>query len=459
MNIEYKRENHKSYLIIKNYESKEQLNTAEKTQNDYDMKMLCDNHIDGLLPVSVHTFNGEKELYYDISVRQPLSILYEKRDMGKEELKKLFEGIKKALENMEEYLLDMECLALEPEYIFIHSSEESIALLYCAYQKEDFEQKAYDFAEYILNRINHEDEQAVVYAYGFYRNIKEERGDLLRALERLLEEKEGGKEENGKKESDVNGQQEETMQFESIRENRDFYFDEEDSFEKPDTEKDVRKNNQIMRTVFFMILGLGGIGILIYSAWKYSLNWRNLLSEKESVVGAALFIASLAGLCIFYILDIIWQNQIKKEEVIEEKEETIVEEIPENDFDEEVRREQELEVDLKENSCETVLLQENCYHEQRILSGRVRGRKKQIDLSVFPFIIGKNKDQADYVLEDSSVSRMHARFTLRDDIVYLTDLNSTNGTCKNGIRLEPNELVMLEAEDEISFGRLTFTYH
>ncbi len=454
MNIEYKRENHKSYLIIKDYESEEQLNTAEKTQNDYDMKMLCDNHIDGLLTVSVHTFNGEKELYYDISVRQPLSILYEKKDMGKEELKRLFEGIKKALENMEEYLLDMECLVLEPEYIFVHSSEESIDLLYCAYQRENFEQKAYDFAEYILNRINHEDEQAVVYAYGFYRNIKEERGDLLRALERLLEEKESDQAESGVKE-----QQEESMHFESIRENQDFYFDEEDTVETSDKEKEVKKNSQIMRTVFFMILGLGGIGILIYSAWKYSLNWSNLFSEKESVVGAALFIASLAGLCIFYILDIIWQNQVKKEEVIEEKEKTIIEEIPESDFDEEVRREQELEVDLKENSCETVLLQENCYHEQRILSGRVRGRKKQIDLSVFPFIIGKNKDQADYVLDDSSVSRMHARFTLRDDIVYLTDLNSTNGTCKNGIRLEPNELVMLEAEDEISFGRLTFTYH
>lgn len=65
----------------------------------------------------------------------------------------------------------------------------------------------------------------------------------------------------------------------------------------------------------------------------------------------------------------------------------------------------------------------------------------------------------DYVLEDNSVSRIHARFTLRDDVVYLTDLNSTNGTLKNGIRLEPNEMTMLEADDEITFGRLTFTYH
>ena len=108
---------------------------------------------------------------------------------------------------------------------------------------------------------------------------------------------------------------------------------------------------------------------------------------------------------------------------------------------------------------ETVLLQEDCYVEQRILVGKIKGKQRQIDLSTFPFIIGKSKEQADYVIDDPSISRIHARFTLRDGIVFLTDLNSTNGSMKNGIRLQPNELVELEAEDEIKFGRVTFTYH
>ena len=115
---------------------------------------------------------------------------------------------------------------------------------------------------------------------------------------------------------------------------------------------------------------------------------------------------------------------------------------------------------MNENDMyETVLLQENCYVEQRILVGKIKGKKRQIDLSTFPFIIGKNKDQADFVIDDSSISRIHARFTLRDGIVYLTDLNSTNGSMKNGIKLQPNELVEVEAEDEIKFGRVTFTYY
>ena len=105
-----------------------------------------------------------------------------------------------------------------------------------------------------------------------------------------------------------------------------------------------------------------------------------------------------------------------------------------------------------------MLIDENIYREQRILSGKIKGKTREIDLAQFPFIVGKNRENVDLYIDDRSVSRMHARFTLRDDMVFLTDLNSLNGTYKNGIRLEPNELVALEREDEIRFGRCSFVY-
>ena len=44
--------------------------------------------------------------------------------------------------------------------------------------------------------------------------------------------------------------------------------------------------------------------------------------------------------------------------------------------------------------------------------------------------LGKN----DVVLNDSQVSREHARIERRNGILYITDLNSTNGTILNGAR-------------------------
>lgn len=74
------------------------------------------------------------------------------------------------------------------------------------------------------------------------------------------------------------------------------------------------------------------------------------------------------------------------------------------------------------------------------------------------FVIGKHREEADLVLEDDSVSRLHARIYRQGDYIYLEDLNSTNGTFKNGLRLQPYEKRRLEEDDEIRFGNLLFIY-
>lgn len=59
----------------------------------------------------------------------------------------------------------------------------------------------------------------------------------------------------------------------------------------------------------------------------------------------------------------------------------------------------------------------------------------------------------DVVLEDSSLSRNHARLTWRDGTAMLEDLGSRNGTLVNGDRiLEPRQV---RGGDEILFGRLS----
>lgn len=468
MNAEYKREDHKSYFVIRD----ERLDGEKDPEGIYGLEMLCSNAVAGLLPISLHSFNGEKELYYDISTKQSLRILYEKREFNRKDLKNLFLGIQTAVDSLEEYLLDMECLIMDPDYIYIRAADEGVCLLYYPFVEEDFEKTVYNFAEYILDHVCNEDEEAVVYAYGFYRYVKEEQGDLRQALKRVLENEESRKNEPQRPAPDV---------WEEIeKDDMGLYIGEKEDTLCPDGEKEesgeIRRCDFTAMITFLGVLGLGGIGMLFYSAWHYQLTVANLMTVKESVVGAGMIGIAAGGIVLFTMMrfragrerggadrkitesqfyskaggDRVLEGQeVLERQVVLEKQEVLEEQ-------EEAGTESELKEDI---SCETVLLQENCYQEQRILTGRIRGRKKQIDLSSFPFIIGKSKEQADYVLEDASVSRLHARFTLREDVVYLTDLNSTNGTSKNGMKLEPNELVMLEAGDEITFGRVSLTYH
>lgn len=74
------------------------------------------------------------------------------------------------------------------------------------------------------------------------------------------------------------------------------------------------------------------------------------------------------------------------------------------------------------------------------------------------YTIGKKRGEADLVLNDLSVSRLHARVIREKDGFYLEDMNSTNGTFKNGLQLQPYEKRKLEEGDEITLGKLTVIY-
>ena len=65
------------------------------------------------------------------------------------------------------------------------------------------------------------------------------------------------------------------------------------------------------------------------------------------------------------------------------------------------------------------------------------------------FLWGKLKSRAQILLSDASVSRIHARFVEQEGRTALIDLNSTNGTFINGVRLEQEEVASLEDGDEL----------
>ena len=84
--------------------------------------------------------------------------------------------------------------------------------------------------------------------------------------------------------------------------------------------------------------------------------------------------------------------------------------------------------------------------------------KCHIDLGRLPLTVGKLAGAVDMVIDEKSVSRMHAKFSRTENNVDITDLNSTNGTFRNGMRLLPNASERIEPGDEIRLGKLKFIY-
>ena len=83
---------------------------------------------------------------------------------------------------------------------------------------------------------------------------------------------------------------------------------------------------------------------------------------------------------------------------------------------------------------------------------------EDIILPYYPFVIGKNKNLADYTLQKDTVSRFHLRIDNEGKNYTVTDLNSTNGTRVNGKALDANETSLIKAGDEIYIADVGYVF-
>ena len=71
-------------------------------------------------------------------------------------------------------------------------------------------------------------------------------------------------------------------------------------------------------------------------------------------------------------------------------------------------------------------------------------------------MLGCMEENCDYVLKVDGVSRMHARLVRKEDGLYMSDLNSTNGTYLNGKLIESGRDYKLKEGDVVSIARNEF---
>lgn len=69
--------------------------------------------------------------------------------------------------------------------------------------------------------------------------------------------------------------------------------------------------------------------------------------------------------------------------------------------------------------------------------------------------IGRGSDN-DVVLGSKQVSRNHALLSVLNGMLYIKDLQSSNGTFVNSVRIESNQSQSLKSEDTVSFASFSF---
>ncbi len=70
-------------------------------------------------------------------------------------------------------------------------------------------------------------------------------------------------------------------------------------------------------------------------------------------------------------------------------------------------------------------------------------------------VIGRDRSACDLWLDDASVSRRHAKVMLIDGQLFIEDLDSSNGTILNGVRLQAAQRMRLQDASQIVVGQLS----
>lgn len=86
----------------------------------------------------------------------------------------------------------------------------------------------------------------------------------------------------------------------------------------------------------------------------------------------------------------------------------------------------------------------------------VRGKSKM--LSNKAFAIGRDKSNQ-LIVADPKVSRYHAIVTFENDVAYIKDTDSANGTYINNKKIPPGKKIKLNNGDKIKVGTTVIVFY
>ena len=459
MRTEYKRDINGNYLVL--YE------TEEPDTTSYQVLMLVGNIVPSVLKCKVQGIDGQFMVCFDITSKQSVAILYEEKKIGYEDLRMILGGFVQGMEEMSEYLLNPGNLVVKPEYMYVDLEKRQLYFCYLPGYEEDVRQKFQELTEYILPRLDHEDQKAVMLGYGVYRRALEDTFHLEYVKKELYQEREN----SGEKNLDMKLPEEKTENSSSVLPEKPQKIPEPDLEllwrEEPETFSGVSKKSSSPRTkkcLWKIILECcgGGMVILVLIGLKM-LGYLPQIS-LIGILGGVILLMGIAMAVTFVY------STKKPEKESEQRNET--EEKREKKTFSPMSSNMKMEIGEKKESLdegqvlsaeqgyfgETTLLSSTKVAGPASLVSKEPGELATIYLKEDLTIIGKMATASDAVIDLPTVSRMHAKIRKRDQDYYLTDLNSRNGTAVNGKLLKADEEYCLQDQDEVDFAQARYVF-
>lgn len=179
MKISYKKEVDHNYMMIQ----EEGLYRA-----DYQIRQMTENVISGLLKVRGKGMDGISCYDYEIGGKVSMKTWYEKQKLNFKELEQFLYQLKAVLQNAREYMLDVNRILLDPEYIYY----EKGWFYFCYYPlwERTFEESFHKLTEYFVSSVDYQDKKAIYLSYELHKVTMSENYSLQQVMELIHVEEE-----------------------------------------------------------------------------------------------------------------------------------------------------------------------------------------------------------------------------------------------------------------------------
>lgn len=458
------------------------INDIHEGCDKYQEEMLSNNQVDGLLPLEIRNINDEKMYYYNITGLHDIRTIFEKKSLDKINLESMVRQIINHIKSIHNYLLEENDIVLIPEQIFIHNRTNEIKLCYCpGYNKGIMNQIGLLF-EYLMNKIEYNDKEAVILIYSLHMKSKNENCKIDELLNIIEEEVEKNK----------NQENTETINCNIIENNSKINNLKQGKYNSPTINTTEAKNNKAIQNpvhivdeeqiekeieilyyplTSYIVVALSFIAssLLIYIIYRLGLLNQifslNIDRTKAGLLAMLFIIANmtavytqfnkgkkLSRMCIKNIYntqkDDVQKDNIEKIQIknIQKDEEYMKDVFTQKA--EAVPLFEEDTVILKDNrdTCIISLIPEDKLNYQ------------VITINEFPYYIGKLKYNTNSCILKPTISKIHAKISKEDAIYIIHDLNSTNGTFVNELRLPVNGSSQIVNNDKITFADVVFVF-
>ena len=164
LEVSYRRETKRNYLMI----------AAGQEQQGFEAQMLSENKVAGLLTFWMRREDDRCWFCYEITSKQPLSRLLERKWIGAEQMRRLLLGIGRTLSRIVGYLLSEDGILLDPQFVYVDPDSFQVGLCLLPGHRGNFPQDFSRLLQFLLGKADHQDQEAVVMIYGMYRESLKE---------------------------------------------------------------------------------------------------------------------------------------------------------------------------------------------------------------------------------------------------------------------------------------------